>query len=121
MIYTHDAIRQSLERKIRPDPPIQNASYDELVQTEWNPVFEQYMRNRLIMGSFRYERLQEKAKGNKYKCIEYVRTKLLEYEKKGNLECLVDAANLLLIEFTAPHHPQAHFQAEDDTQHVQTF
>lgn len=73
------------------------------------------------MGSFRYERFQEKAKGNKYKCLEYIRRKLVEYENTGNTETLVDAANICMIEFTAPHHPNHHFTPGDDTSHVGTF
>lgn len=130
MIHTHDAIRRHLQKSIRPDPrPSLNENpllgdrppLDELRKTEWNPLFEQYMRNRLIMGAIRYETFREKMRGNKYNCLEYIRRKCDEYEDKGNLECLVDQANVSMIEFSSPHHPFAHFTPGDDTSHVGTF
>jgi hypothetical protein len=120
IIHTHDAIRSNLNKRIRPEirprPPL-----EELRQTEWLPEFERYMRNRLIMGALRYETFAEKMKGNKYKCIEYIIRKCDEYEKTGNLECLVDLANVAMIEFGSPHHPNPHFTPGDDTSHVGTF
>ena len=129
-ITPHDAIRKHLSKRIRPDPrPSLNEDpskgerppLDSLRNTEWIPEFEQYMRNRLIMGACRYETFEEKMKSNKYDCLGYVRRKCKEYEVTGNLECLVDAANLLMIEFGAPHHPNPHFTPGDDTSHVGTF
>lgn len=46
--------------------------------------------------------------------------KLSDYKDTGNLECLVDAANLLMIEFAAPTHPHPHFTPLDDIGHVKT-
>lgn len=119
-IHTHDAIRNHLNKRIRPDSK-RKPDIHSLKQTEWIPEFEQYMRNRLVMGALRYETFAEKLHGNKYDCLEYVRRKCKEYEQTGNLECLVDAANLLMIEFAAPHHPNPHFTPGDDTSHVGTF
>jgi hypothetical protein len=113
-------IRDHQEKQLRPDPR-PRPELDQLLQTEWVPEFEQYMRNRLVMGAMRYETVEEKLKGNKYACLGYVRRKLDDYESDGNLECLVDAANLLMIEFAAPHHPNPHFTPGDDTSHVGTF
>jgi hypothetical protein len=73
------------------------------------------------MGAMRYETFAEKMRGNKYDCIEYIRRKCDEYEHGGNLECLVDLANVAMIEFGAPHHPNPHFTSGDDTSHVGTF
>lgn len=117
MIHTHDAIRAHLQKRIRPDPRPRPPLHS-LRETEWVPQFEQYMRNRLVMGAMRYETFDEKLKGNKYDCLGYVKRKLIEYESTGNLECLVDAANLLMIEFAAPHHPNPHFNPGDDASHV---
>lgn len=119
-IFVHDAIRAHLNKQIRPEirarPPL-----DELRKTEWIPLFEQYMRNRLVMGAMRYETFEEKMKGNNYDCLEYIRRKCKEYEKTHNLECLVDLANVAMIEFGAPHYTDAHFTPGDDTSHVGTF
>jgi hypothetical protein len=129
-ITPHQAIRKHLARSIRPDPRStlnedpskgDRPSLDSLRNTEWIPQFEQYMRNRLIMGACRYETFQEKMKGNNYECLRYIRDKCDEYEKTHNLECLVDLANVAMIEFGAPHFPDAHFTPGDDTSHVGTF
>lgn len=118
-VFTHDAIRKHLQRQIRPDyTPNSKPGVEELRKTEWIPEFEQYMRNRLVMGAIRYETFKEKIADNKYDCIEYIRRKLKDYEDTGNLECLVDAANLLMIEYAAPNHPNPHFTPLDDVGHV---
>lgn len=119
-VFTHEAIRNHLSKRIRPDPR-PRPPLDELRKTEWIPEFEQYMRNRLIVGACRYETFAEKMKGNKYNCIEYIRSKCDEYEDTHNLECLVDISNVAMIEFGAPHFNDAHFTPEDDTSHVRTF
>ena len=112
-----DHIRKSLESKIRPDPrprpPLQ-----ELRADQWSPKFEQYMRNRLIVGACRYETFDEKRQHNTYDCIGYIRSKCDEYEATGNQECLVDLANLAMIEFECPTHPNPHFSPADDKSHV---
>jgi len=111
-------IREHLEKQIRP-PSKSKPSLLELRQTEWVPEFEQYMRNRLVMGAIRYETFKEKIANNKYDCIGYVKKKLDDYKETRNLECLVDAANLLMIEFAAPTLPNTHFTPLDDVSHVQ--
>lgn len=122
IIHPHDAIRKHLQKRIRPDyKPNSKPDVDSLRQTEWIPEFEQYMRNRLVMGAIRYETFEQKIHQNQYDCLGYIRRKLTEYEQSGNLECLVDAANLLMIEFASPHHPNPHFTPGDDTSHVGTF
>ena len=116
-VYVHDAIRKHLDRRIRP-PSKPKPSLDELRKTEWIPEFEQYMRNRLVMGAIRYETFKEKTVNNKYDCIGYIISKLEAYQETGNLECLVDAANLLMIEYASPTHPSPHFTPLDDVAHV---
>src|SRR5208283_5212397 len=68
-------------------PPLET-----LRETEWSPTFERLMRNRLIMGSFRYLRLGDPRKPP-YDCIAGIRKRLDNYEATGNLEMLVDSAN----------------------------
>lgn len=116
-ISTHDAIRKHLQKSIRPDPR-SRPSLSELREEQWSSTFEQYMRNRLIVGACRYETFNEKRKNNKYDCLNYIRDKLIEYEKTKNKECLVDAANLLMIEFECPTLSGTHFSASDDINHV---
>lgn len=112
-----DLIRQSLELKIRPlSRP--RPSPEELRATQWSPLFEQLMRNRLVMGAMRYETFEEKRRGHSYRLLDSVRKRLDLYEETGNQEYLVDSANILMIEFECPTVPNAHFQAVDDGIHV---
>lgn len=71
------------------------------------------MRNRLIMGAFRYGLLRYKQSGS-YDMVRYLRIKLEEYEKTGNAELLPDIANMALLEYTAPSHLNFHWKALDD-------
>lgn len=102
------------------DTPVGNIqeSLDELRKTEWSDEFEQLMRNRLLVGCFRYGRMSDPNKG-KYDHVESIRERLKLYEQSGNLEHLVDVANFSLVEFVHPRHPNAHFEATDDVIHAQ--
>jgi len=92
------------------------ASLDELKETEWSPEFEQLMRNRLIIGSIRYERFNHPGKHD-YDRIRAIERKLASYIWTGNTELLVDLANYCLLEFVFGNHPAKHFHATDDMDH----
>jgi len=93
-------------------------SLDSLRQSEWCPEFEQLMRNRLLVGRFRYGRMDDPNKGD-YDHICSMIQRLRLYQKTGNLEHLVDVANLALVEFRHSKHPNRHFSAEDDVIHCE--
>jgi hypothetical protein len=93
---------------------------EQLRQTEWVAEFESLMRNRLIMGRFRYGPLAEPAVGHCDQMPAIV-AHLCRYCVTGNLESLVDAANRCMIEFWHPGHPGAHWAPADDGEHVVTF
>ena len=44
--------------------------------------------------------------------------RLMSYQETGNTELLVDVANLCLCEFVEGKHPNKHFRAVDDGEHV---
>ena len=98
-------------------PELEIVTYDELCESEWSPEFEQYMRNRLMMGALRYGRLRIEGKPH-YNRVHRLRECLIDYEATGNLECLVDVANLALVEFVEGKHAQRHFKAVDDGPHA---
>ena len=103
-----------IERKPLPD-------LDSLHQSEWFPEFEQLMRNRLIMGAFRYQLFKDKACSASL-MFEYLKQKVAVYEKTGNREALVDIANMAGLEFMFPSHPNAHWAAgDDDSSHCQVL
>lgn len=120
MIHPHDAIRARLNKQIRP-PFTAKPSLESLRRTEWSQRFELLMRNRLVMGALRYRLIEEKKLQNNYMLVKYIRDKCDQYENTGNLECLVDIANVAMLEFESPGHSNPHFTAGDDTSHVGTF
>ena len=75
------------------------------------------MKNRLIIGFFRYGSVKDKHKKD-YNRVQALKEKIDLYQKTGNGECLVDMSNLCMIEFTKRSHPDFHFKAEDDKNHL---
>jgi hypothetical protein len=78
------------------------------------------MRNRMVQGFFRYgslhsPELREKAYDNVSGAIR----RLERYRADGNIEHLVDAANLCLMEFMVPNcHESPSFRSIDDGEHL---
>ncbi len=88
--------------------------------SEWSPVFYQLMRNRLVMGSFRYQPFEEKRRIPwNYDTAEEAIKRIRLYQEGGNTEHLVDAANMCLLEFEFGEHPAKHFESIDDGEHAQ--
>lgn len=104
-------------RALPPDNVAPAPPYAVLRKREWCVEFEMAMRRRLIFGAIRYGSITRKDLGD-YVLLPSIRARLARYEETGNLECLVDAANLLMYEFVFSTHPGRHFSAEDDMLHV---
>jgi hypothetical protein len=107
---TFEYLRERLHARaelLPPKPP--KYTYKQLAESEWSPRFEQLMRNRLIMGALRYGLIHAPVK-RKYCRIKGALKRLNQYQESGNLECLVDVANMMLLEFEVPHHPLAHWE-----------
>ena len=85
--------------------------------SEWSPKFEKLMRNRLIMGYYRYgpfgtqNRTTDQVVGAIIKRAE-------EYLDTGNDELLADISNFAMKEFAVGTHPCKHFESVDDGEHV---
>jgi hypothetical protein len=92
------------------------ASLEELQRTEWDPQFEKMMRARLIFGSIRYGRLNERGKKKRDRCRS-IRDRLKFFEDTGNGEWLVDVANMALLMFAERQHPNFHIKCVDDGYH----
>ena len=75
------------------------------------------MRTRLLMGRYRYGRMDRTTDTN-YDRIGSALKRLKRYRETGNQEFLVDAANLCLMEFVHGYHPDKHFASIDDGEHV---
>jgi len=92
-------------------------SLGELKKTEWFPEFIKLMRNRMLMGAFRYGRM-DRQDLRSYDLPAEAKKRINRYIETGNTENLVDAANMLGIEFKKGHHPNKHFESVDDGEHA---
>jgi hypothetical protein len=90
-------------------------SVESLEKTEWCPEFERIMRNRMIMGAFRYGEIRSGA-GDIRRIYSAVK-RLNMYLETGNKELLADVANLCMCEYMMPGHPDSHFNSVDDGEH----
>lgn len=97
-------------------PEVEDSEWELLKVTEWSPRFEQYMRNRLVMGSMRYEPFARKRESFEYDCAAEATKRIEKYQKDGNKEHLVDAANMLLLQFELG---PGHWSPHDDGEHAQ--
>jgi len=94
----------------------QRPPLNELQVGQWNHEFEMLMRNRLVMGAFRYGLFSEQRHA-RHDNLASIAAHAGEYQRTGNAEHLVDIANLALVEFTLPSHPDSHFESIDDGGH----
>lgn len=118
-----DIVKRNILRESNGLPPIKirgKLLLKDVYRTNWSWKFEQYMRNRLAMGYFRYGPLNKQEKG-KYDLIGSIKKRIDKYVESGNDELLVDVANLCMVEFINGVHPKKHFSSEDDGEHVQVI
>lgn len=95
-------------------------SLEDLRGSEWSVEFERLMRNRLVMGAIRYGALHAENKP-RYDRVSSIIARAKKYEETHNKELLVDIANLSLLEFEEGEHPDNHFKATDDKEHVEHY
>ncbi len=77
--------------------------------TEYCKQFLQGMLDRLAQAFFKYGAMADAYPG----CIDALASlekRLSNYERDGNGEWLIDAANFLMIEFKHPRHPKFHYR-----------
>lgn len=94
-------VRCGLPRIGFPQPHLPRRSafaYENLALTEWSPTFEQYMRNRLIIGAMRYGLLKDPRKRG-WDRVSRILVEVEAYREDRNKERLVDIANMCLLEF----------------------
>ena len=92
---------------------------DELRESQRSIEFEVLCQNRMAMGAFRYGLMREQRDLSPFDNVGSAIRRLQLYQQTGNRECLVDAANLCMIEFEIGCHPTAHFVAVDDGEHAE--
>lgn len=114
-MFEHDIMRDRLLKKAG----VTKTTLEDLKKSEWSPRFEQLMRNRLIMGSFRYQPFAEKrSQPWDYDTASEAIERIKRYQADGNTEHLVDAANMCLLEFEFGNHDNKHFASIDDGKHT---
>ncbi len=117
MTTVHDYLRARLLQQAGVFEPAEPApSIDEIARSQSCPQFEEYRKNRMIMGYFRYGSLQSQMGRAKYDNIGSIEKRLLLYRGDKNREHLVDIANLAMIEFAT--HPDYPFRPSDDGVHA---
>lgn len=112
----HEYIRKHiLEYKGIPGREVSVNGYEDLwkaVKESMEP-FLRLMRNRILMGRFRYGEFGKRH----IDAVEDMKRLLKQYETTRNTEFLVDLANYAWIEFKHGTHPDKHFEAIDDGAH----
>lgn len=118
MIHPHDAIRNFIELKKQLFSG-KIETLENLKKTEWDQLFWQMCKNRMIQGAFRYSSMNvNRHRGKHYNYMRYVKDKVKMYEEDGNVEHLFDIANCIMLEFGFVEFEKQHFQAEDDRYHA---
>lgn len=115
----HDYLRARLMARLHHDLlPVGDKTepLESLRRSEWSREFEEHMRARLVMGRFRYGRMDRATQTN-YNRVASCQARLKAYQATGNLEHLVDVANLCMMEFLHSDHPEKHFESADDGEH----
>lgn len=80
--------------------------------SEFFPEFVRGMRDRMAMSYHKYGPVRQ-GFPDKVDAMSSMEQRVLEYQRTGNSEFLIDAANFLMIEFMLPRHPKAHFRPTD--------
>jgi hypothetical protein len=66
----------------------------------------QRMANRLIVGAFRYDKGRPMRKA---RYLTRLKAEVAAYDRTGNIEHLINAANYCFLESAAPEHQRSHF------------
>lgn len=114
---THQILRERLKVPLKDDPTnTQGMTLEERERFNWDTEFVELMKWRMMQGSFRYG-IQLASMGTDN--LAYAEVKIEQYKKTGNLESLVDAANMLRLEFKFSRHPKKHFNSGDTGIHYE--
>ncbi len=82
--------------------------------SEFCPDFVVGMAKRMAMSFYKYGKVAD-GYPKKVDAIKSLLARLEKYERTGNTEYLMDAANFAMIEFMHPKHPEAHFEPTDSS------
>jgi len=117
---THALLRRRLLERAGLWPPPCRYDLAELWESEWCEEFVERCRNRLVMGKFRgYPHLAEPDAPNARQYLDRAAQEIAAYRTDGNLEHLVDAANMMHAEYARGRHPRRHWGPADDGPHLE--
>jgi hypothetical protein len=105
-----ELMRQRLEHRAGILPPLKTGlSFDQIRKREtvYLEGFKRLMENRLMIGALRYGLIDQGPRIDRTKGL---MKRARQYQETGNLEFLVDLANICLIEFHERTHPLAHWE-----------
>lgn len=77
---------------------------------QWSYKFVDLMKNRVLMGFFRYGFVQDARLCD---WLKFAKLKIQKYENTGNQEYLIDAANYLMFEFQFPSRYDVYFECDN--------
>lgn len=113
MHYIHKIIRRGILQNLALIGQHFSKDVKEWVDSQWSEEFERLRFHRMAMSFFRYGNLHRPDRP-RYDHIGYVIKHCKAYLETGELENLIDAANMLMLEFMRPNcHPSPHFTPSD--------
>lgn len=83
-------------------------------ETEFSAEFVQQMANRMSVSHLKYGPIAD-GYPHKVDAVATLQRHLDAYSRTGNREYLIDAANMAMIEFLRPAHPNAHYTPTDSS------
>lgn len=84
---------------------------EEVLSTEFSEIFIEKMKQSMYMSFFKYGPIKENYGGKLVKAIDNLEIRLEKYKSTGNIEYLIDIANMAMIEYKYPQHPNAYYKA----------
>lgn len=91
-------------------------SYEEILATEYSFEFDKIRQNMMVTSYYKYGPVKINAGQKLTQTIPSLEKRLQMYKDTGNLEYLADVANMAMIEYMYPQHPNAHYTSTDSHQ-----
>ena len=89
-------------------------TYLKILQTEYFEEFDRIRKNRMVTSFHKYGPVKENYGNKLINAVNVLKERLELYEKTGNTDYLADVANMSMIEWKFPQHPNAHFDGREE-------
>lgn len=89
---------------------------ESILKTEYYPDFDELRKKQMATSFFKYGHVKDNVPAGLTQTIPSLEKRLAAYKRTGNLEFLADIANMAMIEWKYPQHPNAHFNATDSAE-----